>query len=159
MNKKTKIFIIIIAALAIIGITLLVFYKINSKIDHPNMMKILTSECSEDALKQLGTDCRWVGDVSKMSYVFDNIEIDSINYDRVYVTETDINNVICIGFELTINDLSELKSYIKDIDKYYGEHSNYREDTYTWKSDNGLNPEIWIHNNKKPYKVTIKVIK
>lgn len=157
MNKKRKIIISIIVALAIIGIALLVFFKTSNKINHPNMMKILTAEYSEDALRQLGTDCRWVGDISKMSYVFDDMEVDGINYDSVYVTETDINNVICIGFELTIDDLSELKSYIKDIDKYYGKHSHDREDTYTWKSDNGLNPEIWIHNSKSPYKVTIKV--
>lgn len=123
------------------------------------MMKILTSEYSVEALRQLGTaECRGVeGTGLKMSYVFDNIEIDSIKYDCVYVTETvELSN---IGFELTIDDLSELNSYIKDIDKYYGKHSHDREDTYTWKSDNGLTPEIWIHKNESPYKVNISVNK
>lgn len=157
MNKKRKLIISVIFILVIIGIVLSMFFKTNNKISHPNMMKILTSEYSEDAIKQLGTDCRWVEDVSKTSYVFDNIEIDEIKYDSIYVTETD--ELSLIGFELTIDDLSKINSYIKDIDKYYGKHSHYREDTYTWESGNGLNPQIWIHNNKSPYKVTIKVAK
>ncbi len=122
-------------------------------------MKILNQEKIENVLVLLGDDYRIENASAVKFYVYNNIELDGVIYETVHVTEKYDGSLYEIGFEFSVDDLSKIEKYAKDISKYYGSYEKSKSgiDSYNWRTSKSLNPSIWIHGKSSPYDIVIKL--
>lgn len=126
------------------------------KTTYPEMMKVLNCSYVSDAKEILGDDYEIMTSSTAKFYVYNDLELDGVVYETVYITERSDGSLYEIGFEFSVNDLKTVEKYAKDISKSYG---NYTQNTnsYDWKTAKSLNPQIYIHGKESPYDITINL--
>lgn len=81
------------------------------------MMKVLNCSYVSDAKEILGDDYEIMTSPTAKFYVYNDLELDGVVYETVYITEKSDGSLYEIGFEFSVNDLKTVENMQKTYQK------------------------------------------